>query len=63
MAVFLAVFAGLGFGRCVLNSRYLDAMAARPGTKLGLDHEAELLLRNPLRALLGVPVGPLCGRD
>jgi hypothetical protein len=39
----------------VLKSQYLDAMAARPGTKLGLDHEAELVLRNPLRALLGVP--------
>jgi hypothetical protein len=35
--------------------RYLDAVDARRGTGLGLDREAELAVRNPLRAFVAIP--------
>ena len=54
IAVVTVVFAVLGFWQMRAQLQYLDAMDARRGTALGLDHEAELAVRNPLRAFLGI---------
>ena len=50
----MAVFAVLGLWQMRAQLRYLDAVDARRGTGLGLDHEAELAVRNPLRAFIGI---------
>jgi hypothetical protein len=34
---------------------YLDTQQARGGTDLTVEHEAELVRRNPLRAFVGIP--------
>jgi hypothetical protein len=55
IVLFTALFLVLGYWQVRAQLHYLDAMDARRGTRLGLDHEADLVARNPLGALLGVP--------
>jgi hypothetical protein len=54
IGVVVTVFAALGILQMRAQLHYLDAVRARGGTDLTLDHEAQLALRNPFRAFLGI---------
>lgn len=55
IALFVAILGVLVFWQMRAQLRYFDAVDARLGTRLSLDHEMERVVRSPVRALLGVP--------
>jgi hypothetical protein len=55
LGLFLVVFTLLGFWQTRAYWQYLDEFDARRETGVGLAHVAELVVRSPLRALIGIP--------